>query len=41
MANILPQLARFIAETFVAGLWQGLALIAAVALALRQRRFRR
>ena len=35
MANILPQLTRLAAETFVAGLWQGLALIAAVGLALR------
>jgi len=35
MANILPQLARFIAETFVAGLWQGLVITAAVALGLR------
>ncbi len=34
MAIFLPQLARLAAETFVAGLWQGLVLIAAVALAL-------
>jgi beta-lactamase regulating signal transducer with metallopeptidase domain len=35
MPGILLALSRFTAETFVAGLWQGLAFIGAVALALR------
>ena len=35
MTNVFSELARFTAETFVAGLWKGLALIAAVALCLR------
>ncbi|WP_035348859.1 M56 family metallopeptidase [Edaphobacter aggregans] len=34
IVNILPQLARLAAETFVAGLWQGLAFIAAIAICL-------
>jgi beta-lactamase regulating signal transducer with metallopeptidase domain len=35
MPGLLTALSRFTAETFVAGLWQGLALIAVVAIALR------
>ena len=35
MSDILSALSRFTAETFVAGLWQGLALTAVIAICLR------